>query len=116
VLRILLVEDSADDAALLRLELEDAGLRFDLRQVASEEALLQALETFEPDVAVSDMNLPGYCGLDALALLHQRYPAIPLVLFTGAGCEADLPPTATVLEKSELPRLAALLAALPPRR
>jgi len=115
MLRILLVEDSADDAALLRLELEDAGLRFDLRHVASEAALREALAAFEPDVAISDMNLPGYSGVDALALLHAMHPGIPLVLFTGTDCEAELPPTATVLEKSELPRLAAMLADLPPR-
>ena len=112
MLRILLVEDSADDVDLLRFELEDAGLRFELRPVASEAGLRAALDGFEPDVAVSDMNLPGYSGVEALALLHELRPSLPLVLLSGTGCEASLPPTATVLEKSELPRLSALLSGL----
>ncbi|HSD18279.1 MAG TPA: response regulator [Thermomonas sp.] len=112
-LRILLVEDCVDDADLLHFQLEDAGLCFDLRCVSSERMLLEALETFTPSVAVSDLNLPGYSGLAALALLHQRLPDLPLVLLTGAD-ETPVPGVpATVLGKTELHRLPALLAGLP---
>ncbi|RZA18946.1 MAG: response regulator [Lysobacteraceae bacterium] len=110
MLRILLVEDSADDAALLRIELGEAGLHFQLLQVDSERALRDALQAFEPDVAISDLNLPGYSGLSALALIHQLRPRVPLLLFSGIGYDAHLPVGATVLEKSELPRLAAMLS------
>lgn len=112
MLRILLVEDSADDVDLLRFELEDAGLRFELRQVASEAGLRAALDSFEPDVAVSDMNLPGYSGAEALALLHALRPRLRLVLLSGTDCEAPLPAATTVLQKSDLPRLSALLSGL----
>ena len=112
MLRILLVEDSADDVDLLRFALEDAGVPHELRRVASEAALRPALEDFEPDVAVSDRFLPGYCGLRALALLHELRPRLPLVLLSGVECDAVLPPTATMFQKSELPRLSALLSNL----
>ena len=112
MLRILLIEDSADDVELLRFALEEAGLRHELLQVASEAALRAALERFEPDVAVSDMYLPGYSGVAALALLHELRPRLPLVLFSGTDCEDALPPTATVLQKSDMPRLSALLSSL----
>ena len=112
MLRILLVEDSTDDVDLLRFALEDAGLRFELRPVASEAGLRGALEDFEPDVAISDMNLPGYSGVEALALLQELRPRLPLVLLSGTECEAPLPRTATMLQKSELPRLTALLGGL----
>ena len=111
-LRILLVEDCADDADLLRFQLEDAGLVFDMRGASSERTLLDTLATFTPTVAVSDLNLPGYSGLSALALLHERWPGLPLVLLTGAD-DAPAPPVpATVLGKSDLHRLPALLAGL----
>ena len=111
-LRILLIEDSADDADLLRFQLEDAGLSFELRCASSERTLLDTLETFTPTVAVSDLNLPGYSGLAALSLLHARWPDMPLVLLTGAEDTPAPPMPATVLGKAELHRLPALLAGL----
>ncbi|GHC01693.1 response regulator [Thermomonas carbonis] len=109
-LRILLIEDCTDDADLLRFQLEDAGLSFEMRCASSERALRDTLDTFTPTVAVSDLNLPGYSGLAALALLHERLPELPLVLLTGAD-DAPAPPVpATVLGKSELHRLPQLLA------
>ena len=79
---------------------------------SSERMVLDTLETFTPTVAVSDLNLPGYSGLAALSLLHERWPGLPLVLLTGAD-EAPSPPVpATVLGKSDLHRLPALLAGL----
>jgi len=111
-LRILLIEDSADDVDLLRFQLEDAGLSFELRCASSERMLLDSLDTFTPTVAVSDLNLPGYSGLSALALLHQRWPDLPLVLLTGADNVPALQMPAAVLGKSDLHRLPALLAGL----
>lgn len=109
MLRILLVEDSRDDAELVRFALEDAGLAFELRQVRSEAELRAAVEAFEPHAAVSDLNLPGYSGLEALTLLRALRPDIPLVLLTGAetDCLPEVP--ATVLGKSDLSNLHALL-------
>ena len=45
-LRILLVEDCADDADLLRFQLEDAGLSFELRCASSERMLRDTLDAF----------------------------------------------------------------------
>jgi CheY-like chemotaxis protein len=111
-LRILLVEDCTDDADLLRFQLEDAGLTFEMRCASSERTLLDTLHTFTPTVAVSDLNLPGYTGLAALALLHERWPDLPLVLLTGADDTPAPQVPAMVLGKSELHRLPALLVHL----
>jgi CheY-like chemotaxis protein len=111
-LRILLVEDCKDDADLLHFQLEDAGLRFEMHCVSSERMLLAALEWFTPTVAVSDLNLPGYSGLSALAVLHARWPDMPLVLLTGADDAPSPDVPAMVLGKSDLDRLPGLLAGL----
>ncbi|MEF9978754.1 MAG: response regulator [Thermomonas sp.] len=111
-LRILLVEDCADDADLLRFQLEDAGLSFELRCASSERALRDTLAEFTPTVAVSDLNLPGYSGLAALALLHEHQPDLPLVLLSGVEEVPSPDVPAVVLGKSELHRLPALLADL----
>lgn len=112
-LRVLLVEDCDDDAELLRCELEEAGLVFELLRVCTEAQLQQALAEFAPSLVVSDLNLPGYSGLSALRLVHACQPALPLVLMSGHMLEAEeLTVPATVLAKSEQGALAALLLRL----
>ena len=59
-----------------------------------------------------DAVIHGQVRLAALSLLHERLPTLPLVLLTGAD-DAPAPPVpATVLGKSELHRLPALLAGI----
>ncbi len=109
MLHVLLVEDSPDDADLIRFELDAAGLVYELRQVWSERMLLQALEDFTPSIAVSDMHLPGYSGLLALKLLHERLPALPLLLLSGDPECAPVDVPALVLDKAHLNRLPAMI-------
>ena len=51
--RILLVEDSRDDADLFGFALDDAGLAYELRVVGSERELRDALAAFAPTVVIS---------------------------------------------------------------
>ncbi|HEX2731598.1 MAG TPA: response regulator [Polyangiaceae bacterium] len=82
-LEIILVEDAPYDAQLVLRELRRGGLECDVRQVYDEETFLDALKT-EPDLVLSDYELPGFDGLSALALLKQRYPDVPFILISGA--------------------------------
>ncbi len=110
--RILLVEDSRDDADLFGFALDDAGLAYVLHVVGSERELREALASFAPTVVVSDLNLPGYSGIAALELAHALDPRLPLVLLTGADDTPVPQIPMTVLGKSDLHRLPALLARL----
>ena len=58
-LRILWVEDSAEDAELFSALLEDEGLAHDVERVDDEAGLRAALARALPDVVVSDSELPG---------------------------------------------------------
>lgn len=82
-LRIVLVEDDADDAELLSLQLTDAGIRarFLLVQSASE---LRAVMQAGVDLVVSDMSMPAFSGFDALAIVREFDATIPFVLVSGA--------------------------------
>ena len=111
--RILLVEDSRDDADLFGFALDDAGLEYVLQVVRNERELREALAAFAPSVVVSDLSLPGYSGLAALALAHATLPQVPLVLLTGFD-DLDPPPVpAHLLRKSDLSQVPALIAGLP---
>ena len=71
-LKILLVEDSADDAELLALELADAGIEASWVRVDREAALKAALADGGHDLVVSDLGLPGFDGLEALRCVRAR--------------------------------------------
>ena len=65
-LRILLIEDNADDAELIALALEDAGLDHELCRVELRHELDAALQRDDWSIVVCDSRLPGYTGAEAL--------------------------------------------------
>jgi len=87
MLRLLLLEDSADDADLLAIELAGAGLDVELERVATRDTYAAALAGFAPDVVVSDYDLPGFSGGEALAMARTHDPALPFVVLSGFVAE-----------------------------
>jgi len=85
--RLLILEDNPTDAELMKFELEEAGLTFTLKVVTTEQAYIQAIEDFHPDLILSDYDLPTYNGASALAAANRRCPETPFILVTGAVTE-----------------------------
>ncbi len=82
-LRLLLVEDSAADAQLLRALLEDRrGGRVEVTWVASLAAARPALAD-GPDCVLLDVGLPDARGLEGLVALRGQSPDTPIVVLTG---------------------------------
>jgi len=81
-LRVLLVEDSPNDAELLLLELRRAGFNPVWQRVDSEQAYLDSLN---PDIEIilSDYSMPQFDGLRALKLLRERALEIPFIVVSG---------------------------------
>ena len=82
-LRVLIVDDSRDDAELTELALRDAGMAIDVRLVHGEAGLREALEAFAPQIVLSDVNLPGFSGAEALQITRALRPGVPVVFLTG---------------------------------
>jgi PAS domain S-box-containing protein len=82
--RILIVEDAALDAELMERALLEAGLRFETKRVETAPQLLEALESFRPDVVLSDFNLPRLDGMTALRHVREQAPHLPFLLVTGS--------------------------------
>src|SRR5205085_10433995 len=76
-LRLLLVEDSARDAAHVALTLRRAGWVPDVRRVETREEMLSALGEGEWDAIVSDHQLPRFSASDALETLKATRRDIP---------------------------------------
>jgi DNA-binding response OmpR family regulator len=66
-LRVLHVEDSEDDSAIVMRVLHGAGLDPSCERVATQRAFKDALRAKEWDVIISEYALPRYSGLTALA-------------------------------------------------
>jgi len=79
--RILVVEDDRSLTELLVEELESEGWTVDAQPSA--ERALEIIDDFEPDLVVSDLQLPGKDGLALLEQLRQRH-APPAVLMISA--------------------------------
>ncbi len=83
-LRILMLEDTSSDAELAERELRKGGISFVSKRVETRESFVRALEEFHPDVILSDYSLPDFNGLDALAIVRQEHPEVPMIMVTGA--------------------------------
>ena len=115
--QILVVEDSADDAELIRLELVHAGIDADCHFVDSELQLMQALASFAPQLVLSDMNMPGFSGTRAFELVNAHAPEAHFVFLSGAPLDDEtalqLGPAADAwLLKDDLAQLPALVRRL----
>jgi len=82
-LRILVVEDSEEDAFLLLRELRAGGFDPVYERVASSETMTAALDRQPWDLVISDYVLPGFGGLQALALYHERGLDAPFIVVSG---------------------------------
>ncbi len=82
--RILLVEDVAEDAALIERELRRAGIVGATRRVESERAYHEALKSFDPDIVLSDHSLPTFGASDALRIALLEAPDTPVIIVTGS--------------------------------
>jgi diguanylate cyclase (GGDEF)-like protein/PAS domain S-box-containing protein len=85
--RILILEDIPDDAELAMRELRRAEISFQSKRVETKEGFLEALREFEPDVILSDFNLPQFNALEALGLLKELKNETPFILYTGSLTE-----------------------------
>src|ERR1700733_11801124 len=82
-LRVLQVEDSADDALFVLRELERGGFDPVCQRVETLRALEDALDRQIWDLVISDHTLPGFGSLEALEVFNQKDQDIPFIVVSG---------------------------------
>lgn len=82
-LRILNVEDSALDSALIHNLLQQEGIACTIDRLDTQEKFLEKLQSGEYDLILCDYNLPGFDGLTALSLALQHTPHTPFIFVSG---------------------------------
>lgn len=82
-LRLLLVEDSEDDAELVLLELRRGGYDVTSTRVDNAEDMRAALARQSWDLVIADYVMPRFSGPAAMQLLHATGPDIPIIIVSG---------------------------------
>ncbi len=82
-LRVLIVEDSEDDATLLLRELRRGGFDPAYERVDTAEAMSAALARQTWDIIISDYVMPRFSGMDALKLLQKSGIDLPFIIVSG---------------------------------
>jgi PAS domain S-box-containing protein len=83
-IRILLVEDNLNDAALIARELRRTGSPFFFQRVDSREDFEQALRDFSPELIISDHSLPSFTAKDVIEIARRELPDTPIIIVTGS--------------------------------
>jgi len=82
-LRVLIVEDTEDDALLLLRELRRGGYDLTFDRVDTPEAMKAALQQRPWDVVISDHNMPHFNSTAALNLLQGSRLDLPFIIVSG---------------------------------
>ena len=77
---IWVVDDDRSIRWVLERALEQAG--FTTRSFARGDAVLQHIETAQPDAIVSDIRMPGADGFELLASIKESHPTVPIIIMT----------------------------------
>jgi signal transduction histidine kinase len=110
LLRVLMVEDSEDDALLLTRELERCGYALTARRVETPEQMRAALEHQSWDVILAYYTLPRFSAPAALELLKASGLDLPFIVISGTigeevAVEAMIAGAHDYLMKGRLARL-----------
>jgi PAS domain S-box-containing protein len=87
-LRVLIVEDSEDDALLLLEEFRRNDYEPIHERVDTPEAMGKALTSSEWDVIISDYRMPRFGALEALAMFREGGSEAPFIVVSGKVGEA----------------------------
>ncbi|MEG4073269.1 EAL domain-containing protein [Microcoleus sp. Pol14C2] len=83
-LKLLIIEDMAEDMELIVLALEAGGVNFTYDTAETATECRKLLQNCKYDAVLSDYRLPGFNGLEVLKLMQELNHDIPLILITGS--------------------------------
>ncbi len=82
-MRLLVVDDDQNDVDLCLRYLRKAGVSFEAESVSNRDQFVRRLQEQPFDVVLSDYRMGSWTGMDALALVKQFRPDVPLILMSG---------------------------------
>jgi response regulator RpfG family c-di-GMP phosphodiesterase len=89
-LRVLLVEDNPDDAALILHALRRGGLAVEHLCVETAKDLREAIAGNSWDIVIADYSLPAFTGPQAFGITRQEEKTLPFILVSGTVSEETI--------------------------
>ena len=81
--RVLVVDD---DPALLRLlSMRLSAVGYEVAAAESGEKAIARIPTFQPHLVITDLRMDGMDGMALFDQIHQRSPALPVIILTAHG-------------------------------
>ena len=87
MLRVLLIDDNADDRLLAIRELRQAIPNLQVQEVAISEQFYQALAANNFDIVITDYQLHWSDGIALLHVIKAQRPTCPVLMFTNSGSQ-----------------------------
>ncbi|HFD79534.1 MAG TPA: response regulator [Gammaproteobacteria bacterium] len=85
--RVLVVDDDPALLRLLSMRLSAAG--YEVNAVESGEKAIAQIPTFQPHLVITDLRMDGMDGMTLFDMIHQRSPALPVIILTAHGSIPD---------------------------
>lgn len=82
--KILFAEDVPEDMELAEHELRKSGINFESKRVDNQIDFIIQLKNFIPDLVISDYSMPTFNGMEALKIVKEYSPFIPVIIHTGS--------------------------------
>lgn len=82
-----MLEDSPEDAEIIQRTLKKDNPHCEFFLATEKSAFIQALDSFYPEVVLSDHSIPQFNSADALSIVRQKLRDVPFIMVTGAVSE-----------------------------
>jgi len=86
--RIFVVDDEKCIADSLVTILRNSG--YEATAFYNAQSALEQVESFSPELVISDVLMPGMNGVVMAILIRERHPTCKVLLFSGRAATADL--------------------------
>ena len=90
MLKLLLVEDDANLRYIIRGGLEDMIGGYEIKDAANGEEGLKVWQEWQPDVIVSDIEMPVMDGYEMVKRIRETDPDIPILFSSGRVSPKDV--------------------------
>lgn len=87
--RLLIVDDK--ECIRKTMSRVAAGMGFQIRSAHDGLSALREIRLENPDILLSDLNMPGMSGFELLSVVRRRFPAILVIAMSGTFCGSKVP-------------------------
>jgi DNA-binding response OmpR family regulator len=86
--KVIVADDERLIANTLAIILNNAG--YEARAVFSGEQIVDLLDSFQPELLITDVVMPGMSGIEAAIVARNKLPTCNILLFSGQAVTSDL--------------------------